>query len=1520
MRRSRVVAIAALSIVLASVMVLSPLGSPLAADLKTDVGSGLEIVGAAFGAMFPHAVMIGPIPQSENLRVGVNLPLQNQDELNSFVEAASTPGSAQFRQFITPAEFDAAYAPSESSYLQMESYFEGYELHMEISSNRLVLGVTGNPTQMGAAFHTSFADFRFPQGDTYYGTTSAPQVPLSLGISGAFGFSNALFNKPAFVSNSLPAGKNGDIPLSCSKGDTPAQIESAYGVSTLLGAGDNGTGEKIGIVDDYDMTDPQTTLASDISTFDSDCSLQAANVVYNYPVLSTTYNSSSADNGDGTETDLDMQMSHLMAPAATIDVTFSPDDGNGLYQALDSLVAGDIVNDITISWGESDFGNDNGGSCSYECNASTDGSYAIVHPMMEAAAAEGISVFVASGDCGAADGTTTTTTDYPSSDEDVTGVGGTVLNLTGSNYKSEWAWSGNESNCPNNDGGAGGGWAPTPQPWYQHGYGIPHKTLRGVPDVGITAGTALEAVEDGSQVGDYGTSDAAPMWAGLTAIADQIHGGDVGLLNPILYSILRSGANYNSSFHDITTGYNGYKAGPGWDPITGVGTPIANVAIPEIANGGPPTPQTGLTATLTPSTTTPVAKASVTFTAVATGGTGMYPKYTFNFGDGNSTTTSKTTATHAYTSDGAYAANVEAYDSGSNSTASPFVQMSVGTTPFTVALSVNVTATTVGSQVKFTAAASGGSPSYSFEYYFGDGSNSPMLMTTTTFIHAYYAAGVFGAQVTATDSNNPADGATSNVLAITVTAPSTSTLSSVAVAPTSPTVGSSSATPFTAVPTCSAICPGGITYAWALSSTALGTLSGSGSSVTFNSGTTAGTVGIFVNATLNGITKGTSTIITVSAAPATLSSVAVNPPNPTVPASGSQPFAAIPTCSVTCPGTITYVWAVTSSTLGTLTGSGASATLNAGPSAVTGGIFVNATLGATTKEASTTITITLVSLNSVTLSPTTPTVPASGTQPFTVTPACSATCPGSITYAWALSSTNLGPLSGSGSTNTFTAGTTAGTVGLFVNATLGGTTKGTSTIITVSPRVATLTSLAVSPTAPSVPSGTQQIFTATPTCSVTCPGTGITYTWTVTSATLGSVSGTGASGTFTAGTTAVTGGIFVNATLGASTQEASAVITVTVTVTLSSVSVSPPTATVAATNSQTFTATPTCSATCPLSGITYSWSISNTGMGSISGTGASESFTAGSTAGTLGIFVNATLSGTTETASAEITVTAPVVTLSSVAVGPTAPSVAAGKTQLFTATPTCSGNCPATITYTWALSKTTLGSLSGSGATDTFSAGNTAGTVGIYVNATLSGTTKTASTVITVTSSVATLSQVSLSPVSINMTTGGQQTFTASITCLSGSSVASCPSGAAYTWALSNGDGNVSSSGASSTSASFTAGNTAGSELLTVTATLNGIHVTASAAIIITSSGSGTSGFLSGTMLLLVIVAAIAVVAVVAVVLLLRRKPKPVESQPPSPWDGQPMYSNQPPAEYSPPPQDPSGGVSTGYGYVPPSQ
>jgi kumamolisin len=1423
MDKSRVLVATILAIVFASVMVMSPLGAPLTSDVEKDLTGAMQTVGASLEAIFPQTVNTGPLPQSTELRIGVSLPLQNPDQLNNLVQAVSTPGSAQFRQFITPAQFDSTYSPSAASYASLESYFEGYGLHMETSSNRLILGVTGNPNQMGAAFHTSFAQFKFPNGQTYYGPTSAPTVPSTLGLSAAYGFTNALFNTPLFEVDHSAAKPSGNVPLACgSGGDTPTQIRTAY-LLTSLPSGDTGTGMKLSTVDAYDSGDKQATLTTDVNDFDSGCGLATPTIVYNYPVPSTTYNSSSSS-GWGGEEDLDMQWSHAMAPGATLEMTFSPDSGNGLYEAVDSLVAGDVVNAITLSWGEPDVGIYGGAACTLECNASTDGSYAILHPILEAGAAEGISTFVASGDCGAADGTNTASTDYPSSDEDATGVGGTTITLSGGAYGSESAWSGNESGAScDNGGGAGGGWSPQPQPWYQHGYGIKNKGLRGDPDVGITVGTFLVIYSGGSATEECGTSDGAPMWAGLAAVVDQIHGGDVGLLNPTIYSILRSGATYNSSWHDISTGTgNGYAPTKGWDPVTGVGTPIADVLLPELANGGLLVTQTGLSATLTPSTTTPAAKATVTFTAAATGGSGTYSKYTFNFGDGNAITTRSTTTTHAYANAGAYSADVEVFDNSGNSTASSFVQMSVGSTPFTITLSANATSGAVGTPIQFSIAITGGTSPYTIQYYFGDGSSSPINQTATTYTHVYRAPGVFGAQVTAQDSKSPQDGASSNVVTITIGGSPTVTLNSVAVSPTNPTVSTSGTLPFTATPTCSSTCPGTITYSWALTSATLGTLSGSGTSDTFTAGTTAGTVGLYVNATLSGTTKTASTIITVTSTPTTISSVAV--------------------------------------------------------------------------------------------SPTTPTVTTGGQQAFTATPTCSATCPGTITYAWVLTSTTLGTLAGSGTTDTFTAGTTAGTVGMYVNATLGATTVSTSTIITVSAQTISLTGVTMSPTTPNVASGSQTVFTATPTCTPSCPGSGISYVWALSSTSLGTLSGSATTDTFTAGTTAGTVSIYVNATYNSVTQGATTIITVNGP-TLDSVAVSPLAPSVTASSQTSFTAAPSCTPSCPTSGLGYTWSLTSTSLGSLSGSGSSVTFTALTTSGTVGIFVNASLGTTVEEANTVITVSGTsTVTLNSVSVSPIGQSVASGKTQVYTATPVCSSTCP-TITYVWSLTRSALGSLSGSGSSETFTAGTTAMTGGIFVNATLSLTTKEASTTITVTtSSSVALTGISVSPSTISVSTGSEETFTATITCTGGNT---CPSGTVYSWTLSNADGNISTSGVTSSSAMFTAGNSVGTEQLTVTATLSGVVQTTSAVISITASPSNGNGGLSSTMLLLVIVAVVAVVAVVAAVLILRRKPKaPPMEQPPAQWNEGQAYGNQP--AYEPQPQDPTGGVSTGYGYMPP--
>jgi subtilase family serine protease len=147
--------------------------------------------------------------------------------------------------------------------------------------------------------------------------------------------------------------------------------------------------------------------------------------------------------------------------------------------------------------------------------------------------------------------------------------------------------------------GSGGGFSQLfARPSYQDD--VPGtEATRGVPDVaadadGVTGMAAI--VDDGSGQSTLfatdGTSASTPLWAALIALANQRAGHDLGFVNPAIYRIGR-GAAYHSTFHDITTGSNtviissttiaGYSAGPGWDPVTGWGTPNASVLVPLLA-------------------------------------------------------------------------------------------------------------------------------------------------------------------------------------------------------------------------------------------------------------------------------------------------------------------------------------------------------------------------------------------------------------------------------------------------------------------------------------------------------------------------------------------------------------------------------------------------------------------------------------------------------------------------------------------------------------------------------------------------------------------------------------------------------------------------------------------------------------------------------------------------------------------------------------------------------------------------
>jgi subtilase family serine protease len=183
----------------------------------------------------------------------------------------------------------------------------------------------------------------------------------------------------------------------------------------------------------------------------------------------------------------------------------------------------------------------------------------------------------------------------PASDPLVLAAGGTALGAsyaTGA-YHGEMAWNSDTS------ASAGGYSVLFGRSSYQDG--VPRiARMRGVPDVAADADsfTAMTLMFTGGvPFPAQGTSAATPLWAAVIALADQDAGQHLGFINPDIYSIARSPA-YHRAFHDVITGDNsviwptgvftGYRAGPGWDPVTGWGSPNAHILVPLLARGAHP--------------------------------------------------------------------------------------------------------------------------------------------------------------------------------------------------------------------------------------------------------------------------------------------------------------------------------------------------------------------------------------------------------------------------------------------------------------------------------------------------------------------------------------------------------------------------------------------------------------------------------------------------------------------------------------------------------------------------------------------------------------------------------------------------------------------------------------------------------------------------------------------------------------------------------------------------------------------
>lgn len=373
---------------------------------------------------------------------------------------------------------------------------------------------------------------------------------------------------------------------------TPHQFRVAYGAESLYERGLDGTGQTV--VDIVSYGSP--TLQQDMQVFDHQFNLPPVNLQILSPLGTVPFNPNSKDMvGWASETDLDVQIIHAIAPGAKIIVMTSPVDEvegtSGLKQFLEleqQVVSQHLGNIISQSWGASEVTLNNSSGRSEI--AQWDAFY------KQATTQDGITFFSSSGDNGATDYrdlqasklSPAATTSFAPDDPWVTATGGTTL-IRQNNNTHEVAW--NQS---------GGGFSQFfNEPSYQQQLPTSDQSLlkgrRGVPDVSADANplTGLVFYENGTWSLAGGTSAAAPLWSGVMAIADQMAGKGLGFINLTLYKLALSN-RYALDFHDITSGNNsvnsqgvnvpGYNAVTGWDPITGLGSPNAENLLPDLVN------------------------------------------------------------------------------------------------------------------------------------------------------------------------------------------------------------------------------------------------------------------------------------------------------------------------------------------------------------------------------------------------------------------------------------------------------------------------------------------------------------------------------------------------------------------------------------------------------------------------------------------------------------------------------------------------------------------------------------------------------------------------------------------------------------------------------------------------------------------------------------------------------------------------------------------------------------------------
>ena len=538
-----------------------------------------------------------PAPD-RSITVRVSFALRNSAELDQLLSDLQDPASPQYHKWLNPKQFDRRFArtPDEVEAVREWLLSKGFKVSQADAHKIISQGTVATAESAFAATIASSVD------GSVYANASDPRIPAQFaGVIGSIeGLSNTGHSEPISIGpthrrypvapaspqpTAFPPGRDrvrvaqsatqlassaGDIPSGGMLPFAPADMYAFYDETPLANAGINGGGG-----DCIALPERSDYLDAAVNVFDTTFKLPA--------FTSAHVIADGVTPGFLTDTEdealLDIEWARAAAPGAPISVYIGNDEASpsndGLFDAISKSVTDDTCGTISVSFTY----------CGQPATFFTN----LLDNTFKQAASQGQSVFVASGDIGAAipvSGAEGGCVAGPSqgvnemsADPNVISVGGTEI--TGSSSESAW----NDAS-----GSTGGGPSqyfrqPTrPKPAWQAGLGVPDDGARDVPDVSLAAsanspGYSVVVDRGGSTQLNVqgGTSFAAPIWAGLSKLIAQRAGVRLGNMNPGIYQLARAGQATNG-FRDITVGDNGFNgvtgfsAGPGYDLATGWGS------------------------------------------------------------------------------------------------------------------------------------------------------------------------------------------------------------------------------------------------------------------------------------------------------------------------------------------------------------------------------------------------------------------------------------------------------------------------------------------------------------------------------------------------------------------------------------------------------------------------------------------------------------------------------------------------------------------------------------------------------------------------------------------------------------------------------------------------------------------------------------------------------------------------------------------------------------------------------------